>query len=92
MLDGLGIAAEPALVNTAFGDALPDRLPSVTAFNHILVRATVAGKVYWLDGTRTGDTSLAALAVPDFGWALPMRERGATLEKLVQVAVETPDS
>ena len=38
-------------------------------FNHVLVRARIAGREYWLDGTRIGDSSLANLTVPDFGSA-----------------------
>ncbi len=57
LLKELGIQAEPALVSLGGGDGLDERLPSLGAFNHVIVRATIGGKVYWLDGTRTGDRS-----------------------------------
>ena len=87
LLNGLGIAAEPAIVSTALGDGLDERLPMSAFFNHVIVRATIGGKVYWLDGTRLGDTRLADIRVPDFHFALPLRAPGATLEPL---AVPTP--
>ena len=62
LLDGLGIQAEPVLVNVATGDAVDAVLPTPTAFNHVIVRATIEGQSYWLDGTRTGDRRIADLA------------------------------
>jgi hypothetical protein len=86
LLKELGIQAEPALVNLGGGDGLNERLPSLGAFNHVIVRATIGGKVYWLDGTRTGDRSgLDALRPPSHHWALPVRTAGADLEA-IQVA------
>jgi len=87
LLHGLGIEAEPALVSTTLGDGMDQRLPMV-AFDHVMVRAKIGGKVYWLDGTRTGDVRLADIKVPDFRFALPLRAAGATLEPLV---VPVPD-
>ncbi len=66
LLDGLGIAAEPALVSTRLGDGMDQRLPNASQFDHVIVRAAIAGQIYWLDGTRLGDRRLADLTVPDF--------------------------
>jgi hypothetical protein len=83
LLKELGVQAEPALVNLGGGDGLNERLPSLGAFNHVIVRATIAGKVYWLDGTRTGDRSgLDSLRPPNHHWALPVRAGGADLEAI----------
>jgi tetratricopeptide (TPR) repeat protein len=82
LLRELGVAAEPAIVSTALGDGLDRRMPMVAMFNHVIVRATIGGKVYWLDGTRTGDTRLADIQMPDFRFALPLRAAGAGLEPL----------
>jgi len=91
LLKELGIPAEPALVSTGAGDGLDVRAPSAAAFNHVLVRATIAGKTYWLDGTRTGDvTGLAALQPPPWVWALPVRPGGAALEPIVQTPLARP--
>src|SRR3546814_18600193 len=51
MLDQLGIEARPALVSSAFGDLLRDRLPTLGAFDHVIVEAKIAGTAMWLDGT-----------------------------------------
>lgn len=72
LLRELGIDAVPVLVHSAEGDGLNERLPMVGLFNHVVVRATVGGKSYWLDGTRSGDSKLAALEVPVYYWGLPI--------------------
>ena len=91
LLRELGIKAEPVVAN-AYGDALLNtRLPRLSAFNHAIVRAEIGGKVYWLDGTRTGDENLDAIDVPAFDWALPIRPRGSQLVALVRAPRDKPD-
>lgn len=90
LLQAMGIEAEPVAVSTTFGDGLDARLPMVGLFNHVLVRASVAGRTYWLDGTRTGDTSLDRLTTPNFGWGLPLIAKGAVLVRMVPAPLATP--
>ncbi|RAK64925.1 DUF3857 domain-containing protein [Phenylobacterium kunshanense] len=91
ILKALEVEAEPALVSLGGGDGMDERLPSLAAFNHVLVRATVEGKVYWLDGTRTGDRSgLDALRPPPHRWALPVRAAGADLERIDLPPLDAP--
>ncbi|PZR31445.1 DUF3857 domain-containing transglutaminase family protein [Caulobacter segnis] len=93
ILRELGVEAEPVLVSTNGGDGLEERLPSASLFNHVLVRARIAGKSYWLDGTRTGDVGdIDGLRPPPFRWALPVRSQGASLEEIVQGPLSKPDS
>ena len=92
LLDALGIEAQPALVSSTSGDGLESRLPIVGIFDHVLVRAVVAGKVYWLDGTRTGDRDLGSIRVPPYRWALPIQPSGAALVPLIQEALREPDT
>jgi tetratricopeptide (TPR) repeat protein len=82
LLHGLNIEAEPVLVNAMIGDALNERLPTLNGFNHVIVRARIGGRSYWLDGTRIGDRNLDDLASSTFSWGLPLRQAGATLEAL----------
>ena len=89
ILHSLGIQAEPVLAQTRMGDMVADRLPMVALFNHVLVRAHIAGKDYWLDGTRTGDTDLGAIEIPDFGWGLPLVEH-AQLVHMVPRPLDLP--
>lgn len=91
LLRELGIPAEAALVNSEGGDGTDERLPTPTAFNHVVVRADIGGTTYWLDGTRPGDRALAATPPPAFRWALPLRSgQGAALEKVPAKAFDTP--
>lgn len=71
MLNGLGIEARAALVDTSTQRAVRDRLPTPKAFNHMLVHARVGEKSYWLDPTlapQVGD--LDHIVQPDHGYAL----------------------
>ncbi len=90
LLHGLGIEAQPALVNATDGDGLDQRLPSAGVFDHVMVRATIAGRVYWLDGTRLGDKRLDDIETPDMSWALPVQAQGATLVRLIVPPPERP--
>ncbi|WP_338243049.1 DUF3857 domain-containing protein [Aurantiacibacter hainanensis] len=90
LLEELGIDAEPVLVNSLIGDALPQRLPLVSAFDHVIVRAHIDGREYFLDGTRTGDTSLERHPVPSFSWGLPVMPQGAELIRMVPAVLATP--
>ncbi|ESQ80266.1 DUF3857 domain-containing protein [Asticcacaulis sp. YBE204] len=82
LLKGLGIEAEAVLVSTVAGDGLNERLPGIGMFNHVLVRATIDGKTYWMDGTRSGDRALDRLPVPDVSWGLPVKASGADLIRI----------
>lgn len=90
MLHRLDIAAVPVLVSVQNGDGMDARLPMVGLFDHVLVRATIGGKDYWLDGTRTGDRRLASLEVPDFRWGLPLVPKARLVALIPQPRAE-PD-
>jgi tetratricopeptide (TPR) repeat protein len=93
LLTELDIPAEPALVNASgFGDGLDGQLPRLGMFDHVVTRATIGGRVYWLDGTRSGDEILATLETPPFDWALPLRTGGAKLERLERQVASRPSS
>jgi transglutaminase-like putative cysteine protease len=85
LLRELGVDAEPAIVSTTSGDGMDERVAAAGQFNHIIVRARIDGKSYWLDGTRSGDRGgLDLLRPPGFRWALPVRAKGAGLEPIEQ--------
>lgn len=77
ILRDLGIEADPVLANIGLGELVSSRLPAATAFNHIFVRATIAGKDYWLDGTGMGSRLADIDDVPGFGTVLPLTEPAA---------------
>jgi TonB family protein len=91
LLRRLGIEAEPALVNSKGGDGTNERLPSPALFDHILVRANVAGQLHWLDGTRLGDRFLDMLPQPAFQWALPLTASGSDLIPVPPALTPYPD-
>jgi tetratricopeptide (TPR) repeat protein len=72
LLHALDIDAEPVAVNTLAGDSVSTALPMVTAFNHVLVRAHIGGKIYWLDGAGSGARQLEDLAAPPYRAGLPL--------------------
>lgn len=90
ILRELDIPAEPVLVQAAGGDGIDQRLPSPILFDHALVRATIDGKSYWLDGTRLGDRHLSLIPPPTFRWVLPLRRDGAALEAVAPNAPKEP--
>jgi tetratricopeptide (TPR) repeat protein len=82
LLRELGVASEPVLVNSTGGDLTPKLLPTPMAFDHVVVRATIAGHAYWLDGTRTGDRRLETAPAPISRWGLPIRQGAADIEAI----------
>lgn len=91
ILHSLGIDAQPILVQSRFGDALGERLPLLSYFDHVLVRAEIAGKTYYLDGTRIGDMNLSDIEVPNFRWGLPLVSQ-ARLVPMLPVPHEIADN
>jgi hypothetical protein len=79
LLRELDVPAEAVLVNSTGGDAIDGRLPTPAAFDHVLVRATIGAKTYWLDGTRSGDSNLETIPPVLFRWGLPLHASGAQL-------------
>lgn len=79
LLHDLGIEAEPVLASSQLGDLLQDRLPTPGAFDHVFVRATVAGESLWLDGTDGGARLADIHDAPPFHFVLPVRVAGAGL-------------
>lgn len=90
LLRALGIQAEPVLVSTKLGDRLTATLPMYQLFDHVLVRAIIGGKAYWLDGTRLGDRALDDVPVYDYHWGLPLGSKDSQLVKIEPSAPKTP--
>ncbi|MBP2159379.1 MULTISPECIES: DUF3857 domain-containing protein [Asticcacaulis] len=90
LLRELGVKAEPALVNTKQGDSTNLHLASMGLFDHVIVRAIIDGKSYWLDGTGYGDGDISANDVPSYRWTLPIRAEGADLEEIIVPPLDLP--
>lgn len=89
MLDRLGIQADPMYANAQSGDAIADRLPSLETFDHVIVKAVIDGKAYYLDATDYGQRVPADVAGSDLDYGLPIAE-GAKLEKLPAHMAQEP--
>ncbi len=92
LLKALGVPAEAVLVrNQGSDDGFDTRLPDPGLFDHVLARATIDGKTYWLDGTlpEVAPPSTA----PDFPyhWVLPLTADGHDLEPVPWSPASRPD-
>lgn len=93
MLRELGVDAEAVLVNNSDSlDGLGERLPSPRMFDHVLVRAHVEGKVYWLDGTLPAVATPALDPIFPYQWILPLTESGSSLEQIPWKPASRPDA
>lgn len=90
LLTELGIEARPVLVHTQQGDLVGTRLPSMEAFDHVIVEAKVDGRSYWLDGTGLGDERLDRLETPNYRFGLPVTLKGDGLVPMVPAQLARP--
>jgi lipoprotein NlpI len=80
LLRRLGFDAQPALVSIRRNRGIEQMLPSHVAFDHVITRLALDGKVYWLDPTlQYQGEGLVSRGFHDYGLALVAGERGATL-------------
>ncbi|MBB3035201.1 DUF3857 domain-containing protein [Alteriqipengyuania lutimaris] len=91
MLRELGISAEAVLVHSQTGDALPELLPALGNFDHMIVRADIDGTAYWLDGTSGGLRLSNMIEVPRFRYSLPLRDGGTDLQEMAMRPQAIPD-
>ncbi|HWU14970.1 MAG TPA: DUF3857 domain-containing transglutaminase family protein [Caulobacter sp.] len=93
LLRELGIDAEAVLVNASgVDDGFDQRLPIPQLFDHVLVRAHIDGKVYWLDGTLPPVASPSPQPVLPVKWVLPLTAQGADLERMEWRPAATPEA
>jgi len=92
LLRELGIEAQAVLVNNSRADdGFDERLPSPQMFDHVLVRAMIGGKDYWLDGTLPAVAAHDMAPAIPYQWVLPLTEHGSALERLEWKPAERPD-
>ncbi|MDY7232609.1 DUF3857 domain-containing protein [Hyalangium rubrum] len=91
LLAGLGIEARPALVNTYLEHGLDAWHPTSRAFDHVIVRATVDGREYWVDPTSTLERGpLAGYAPPEFARALVVDPATTALVEIPRPQLNEP--
>lgn len=92
LLAELGIPAEAVLVNNSGADdGLDQRLPQPGSFDHVVVRATIDGQKYWMDGTLPSVAEPSAQPIIPYRWALPLAAGGRALERLEWKPATRPD-
>lgn len=92
LLGAMGIEAEPVLANTqGLDDGFDQRLPNAKLFDHVFVRARIAGQVYWLDGTLPPVVPPAADPVMPLRWVLPITAAGSPLARLAWKPLAVPN-
>ncbi|MDB5719471.1 MAG: transglutaminase [Alphaproteobacteria bacterium] len=92
LLAQLGVEAEAVLVNSSGADdGFDQRLPIPQLFDHVLVRAHIDGKAYWLDGTLPPVAPPSERPVFPVSEVLPLSVKGSELEKLAWQPPTTPD-
>lgn len=73
ILRRMGIAAVPALTSMGRGRSVGAYTPAASAFDHVIVRATLDGKPVWVDATMAQDGGAAGSTdLSRFGYALPV--------------------
>jgi Domain of Unknown Function with PDB structure (DUF3857) len=92
LLAELGIDAEPVLAsNAGSDDGLDQRLPNPQMFDHVLVRARIDGKLYFLDATLPPVVPPSFNPVFPYRWVLPLRMKGSSIERLEWRPTTAPD-
>lgn len=88
LLRRMGVDAVPALVNTEARQRLLDGVASASQFDHVIVRARVGGRSYWLDPTMTHQRGpLEVRQSANFGVALPVSADATALEPMTEAAL-----
>lgn len=83
LLENLGVAAEPVLVHSRAGRSLPNRLPALEAFDHVIVRIAREDRHFWVDPTIAGQGGgLRKRSVPDYFCGLVVHGDTAALTDL----------
>ncbi|WP_271077354.1 DUF3857 domain-containing protein [Aurantiacibacter sp. MUD61] len=91
LLDELGIPAEAVLVsNAGIDDGLQDFLPNPAMFDHVLVRATIDGQTYWMDGTLPGVAVPTERPILPYRNVLPLRDGGTDPETVPWQPLDAP--
>jgi transglutaminase-like putative cysteine protease len=90
ILSRLGIDAAVALTDLDAGYGLAQELPMLGVFDHMILRASLSGHTVWMDATGSHEGGgLGTAAEPDYGYALPVTDGPAALERMEVTAAGT---
>jgi hypothetical protein len=80
LLNHMGAAARPVLVNTVFRKSLAGLLPMPALFNHVVVEYQARGERRWVDATAKGQGGGSLnRVIPDYGVGLLIARASARL-------------
>ena len=83
MLKRIGVKAWPAIVSTNHKKYIDQYIPSVFAFNHVIVKFKWKGKEYWVDPTSNNEKGgLDQIQNPLYGKALVIDDDSKTLQEI----------
>jgi hypothetical protein len=91
LLKLMGIPSTPVLVNITRGKKLPDILPFLGAFDHVILQIQIGDKNYYVDSTialQGGD--LEHIDFPDYHWGLPIADQVTGLIQMPSSKKEKP--
>ncbi len=90
LLGRMGITAQVALTDIDAGHGLPDEVPMLGAFDHMIVRIQSGGAAVWVDPTASHQGGgFATGTPPDYGWGLPLTGAG---QRTLEPIPVTPDT
>jgi hypothetical protein len=93
LLRELGVRAWPALVATRTGRTLSERLPSMFAFDHVIVAIPTAGQLTFVDATASQEGGrLRDRPAPAYSYALVLSEASPGLTALAAPKLEAPST
>ena len=83
LLDALQIGSNVVLVHSGKGAGLAQKLPSLYAFNHMIVRVNLPHGPLWVDPTRSfRGGAVSGFAPPDYHWGLPIAKGVTQLQEI----------
>ncbi len=87
LLAALEIRSEVVLTHSTSGARLVQALPSIYAFNHMIVKVNLPNEVLWVDPTRSfRGGAMSGYAPPAYHWGLPIAKGVTKLQKIPQLA------
>jgi transglutaminase-like putative cysteine protease len=89
ILARLGIEAFVALTDLDAGYGLPEELPMLGVFDHMILRATLDGQAVWMDPTGSHQGGgLGTATLLDYGYALALTGKGPAALERMEVTAE----
>lgn len=85
VLREIGVESNPVLINTSYGPALDEALPSPRMFDHCIVQFKLNDSTYWVDPTISFQRGpLKKLFLPNYQFGLVIDKNATALEYIPQ--------